>query len=389
MFHFICTYAQKEKKTMGQNKVKIPVCSPKIGEGEVQKVTECLRSTWVSGISEYVDKFEEKFSKYCGCKYGVATNSCTTALHLALVTLGIGKKDEVIVPTLTMIANVNAITYTGAKPVLVDSEFRTWNIDVSKIDKKISNNTKVIMPVHTYGHPVDMDPVLELCKKNDLYVVEDAAEAHGAVYKGKKTGGIGVMGCFSFYGNKIITTGEGGMIVTNNEEFAEKARWLRAHAFSKEGRHFYHEALGYGYRMSGLQAALGLAQLENINEFVSVRRNNAKRYNYLLSELEEKITLPPEAPWAKNVYWMYSVLIQDKFGISRDELMKKLELDGIETRTFFYPIHAQPIYAKQYQGENFPVADELSMKGINLPSGNNLTADEVTYVCECVKKYAR
>jgi perosamine synthetase len=370
------------------NNLKIPVCAPKIGEGEVEYVIKCIRSGWVSGVSKFVEEFEEKFANYCGCKYGVATNSGTTALHLALVTLNIKTGDEVIIPTFTMIATANAVTYTGAKPVLVDAELSTWNIDTSKIEDKITKRTKAIMPVHTYGHPVDLDPIVELAKKYDLYIVEDAAESHGAEYKGKKTGCIGDIGCFSFYANKIITTGEGGMIVTNNEELAEKARWLRAHAFGKHGKHFYHEALGFGYRMSALQAALGLAQLEHIDEFISIRRNNAKLYNSLLSELGEKIALPPEAPWAKNVYWMYSILIQDNFGISRDELMKRLELEGIETRTFFYPIHVQPIYEKQYRGEHFPVADELSRKGINLPSGNNLTANEVTYVCECIKKYA-
>jgi perosamine synthetase len=370
-------------------RIRIPICDPKIDENDIQRVVECIQSTWVSGISKYVEEFEEAFAKYCNCKYGVATNSGTTALHLALATLNIKPGDEVIIPTFTMIATANAVTYTGAKPVLVDADENTWNLDTSKIEDKINEHTKAIIVVHTYGHPADMDPIIELAEKYNLYVIEDAAEAHGAEYKGKRVGSIGDIGCFSFYANKIITTGEGGMVVTNNEELAEKARWLRAHAFGRYGKHFYHEALGFGYRMSGLQAALGLAQLERIDEFISIRRNNAKLYNSLLSELGEKITLPPEAPWAKNVYWMYSILIEDNFGMSRDELMKRLEYEGIETRTFFYPIHVQPIYAKQYQGESFPVANELSRKGINLPSGNNLTADEIEYVCECIKKYAK
>lgn len=364
--------------------IRIPVCAPKIGEDEIKNVMECIQSTWISGISEYVKEFEERFAKYCGCKCGVATNSGTTALHLALATLGIEKGDEVIIPTFTMIATANAITYTGAKPILVDSELNTWNIDLSKVEGKITKHTKAIMPVHTYGHPADMDPILEFAEKFGLYIVEDAAEAHGAEYKGRRTGSIGDMGCFSFYANKIITTGEGGMVVTNNEELAEKAHWLRDHAFGRHGNHFYHEALGFGYRMSALQASFGLAQLKHIDEFVSTRRSNAKLYNSLLSELEGKITLPPEAPWARNVFWMYSILIQDSFGMTRDGIMKMLELEGIETRTFFYPIHVQPIYAKQSMNENFPVADALSRKGMNLPSGNNLTADEITYVCECI-----
>jgi perosamine synthetase len=371
------------------SKIIIPVCSPQFGENEVQRVAECVRSTWVSGISKYVEEFEDKFAKYCNCKYGIATNSGTTALHLALAALGIGNRDEVIIPTFTMIATANVVTYTRANIALVDAESETWNIDVSKLEEKVTKRTKAIIPVHTYGHPANMDTILDFAKKHRLYVIEDAAEAHGAEYKGRRIGSIGDVGCFSFYANKIITTGEGGMIVTNNEELAEKARWLRAHAYGRQGMHFYHEALGFGYRMSGMQAALGLAQLERIDEFISIRRKNAKLYNSLLSELEKKIILPPEASWAKNVYWMYSILIQDRFGISRDELIKKLELEGIETRTFFYPIHVQPIYAKQYRGQSFPVADELSIKGINLPSGNNLTADEVTYVCECIKKYVK
>lgn len=368
--------------------MKIPVCAPKIEDVDVDYVTECVKSTWISGVSEYVERFEERFARYCYCKYGVATNSGTTALHVALSALDIKRGDEVIIPTLTMIATANAIVYLGARPVLVDSELETWNIDVTKIEEKITKRTKAIMPVHIYGHPADMDPILELAGKYDLYVIEDAAEAHGAEYKGKKTGGIGNVGCFSFYANKIITTGEGGIIVTNNEELAEKAKWLRAHAFGRHGKHFYHEALGFGYRMSSMQAALGLAQLERIGKFVSIRRKNAQYYNKLLSEMANEITLPPEAPWAKNVYWMYSILIQNGFSLTRDNLMEKLEGEGIETRTFFYPIHTQPIYIKQNQGKSFPIADELSRKGINLPSGNTLTTEEIRYVCNRILKFA-
>ncbi len=368
---------------------RIPVAEPLIGDKELAYVTDVVKSGWVSSQSKYVTEFEEKFSAYCGAKYGIATSSGTAALHLAMATLDIGKDDEVILPTFTMIATANAIAYTGAEPVLVDSELSTWTIDVEKIEEKITAKTKAIVVVDIYGHPVNMDPVLDIAEDHDLYVIEDAAESHGAEYKGRKIGNLGDITCFSFYANKIITTGEGGMLVTNNEEIAEKARWLRGLAFGRFGKHFYHEALGFNYRMSGLQAALGLAQLEQIEKFVSIHRENAKLYNSLLRELGDQVTLPPEAPWAKNVYWMYSILIEDTFGISRDELMKSLENDGIETRTFFYPIHVQPIYAKHFIGEKFPIADELSRKGVNLPSGNSLTAQEVTYICECVKKYAK
>jgi perosamine synthetase len=365
--------------------IRIPVCAPKIGKKEVEYVSKCVRSSWISCLSEYVSEFEDKFAKYCNCKYGIATNSGTTALHLALVTLGIGKGDEVIIPTFTMIATANAVTYTGARLVIIDSEKETWNIDTTKIEEKITKKTKAIMPIHTYGHPCDMDPIKELAEKYNLHIVEDAAEAHGAEYKGKKAGSPGDMGCFSFYANKIITTGEGGMIVTDNEEYAEKARWLRAHAFGRHGKHFYHEAIGFGYRITGMQAALGLAQLENIDNFVKTRRDNAKLYNSLLAELDDKIVLPPEAKWAKNVYWMYSVLTRNK-GV-RDKLMCFLEEKGIETRTFFYPIHQQPIYKHLAKGSSFPVADELSDRGMNLPSGNKLAREEIEYVCDSITAF--
>jgi len=287
-----------------------------------------------------------------------------------------------------MIATANSISYTNAKPMLIDSESNTWNMDVNKIEKNITEKTKVIMPVHTYGHPVDMDVVNYIADKYDLFIIEDAAEAHGALYKGRKIGSISDLSCFSFYANKIITTGEGGIIVTNNKDLAEKAKWLRAHAYGREGKHFYHEAIGFGYRLSGLQAALGLSQLSRIDKFISIRRRNAKLYEEYLSGLEEKITLHPEASWAKNVYWMYSILVNDEFGLSRNNLMKKLMLDGIETRTFFYPIHVQPIYYHIAIGKKFPVADNLSQKGINLPSGNTLTSEEIQYVCECIIKHS-
>jgi perosamine synthetase len=361
---------------------RIPVCAPKIGEKEVEYVSKCVRSSWISYQSEYVSEFEEKFARFCDCKYGVATNSGTTALHLAMATLGICKGDEVISPTFTMIATANSVTYTGAKPVLVDSEMETWNIDVTKIEEKITKRTKAIMPIHTYGHPCDMDPVMELAEKYDLYVVEDAAEAHGAEYKCRKTGSLGNMGCFSFYANKIITTGEGGMIVTNDEKLAERARWLRAHAFGMHNKHFYHEAIGFGYRITGMQAALGLAQLENIVYFIETRRNNAKFYNSLLVELDDRISLPPEAEWSKSVYWMYSILTKSRN--VRTRLMRFLEEKRIETRTFFYPIHQQPIYQHLAKGSSFPKADDLSKRGMNLPSGNNLTRDDVQYICNSI-----
>ena len=373
------------------SKVKIPVAAPLITGKELEYVKECINSGWISSQSNYVNEFESRFANFCQCEYGVTTNSGTTALHLALSTLNIGSSDEVIIPTFTMIATPNSVMYTGAKPVLVDSEVNHWNIDVNKIEKQITKKTKAIMLVHTYGHPVDMDPILELAKDYNLYVIEDAAEAHGAEYKGKKIGSFGHISCFSFYANKIITTGEGGILVTQDKELAERAKWLRAHAFGKDGKHFHHEELGFGYRMSALQAAFGLGQLDSIENFVDGRRNNAKLYKDLLNNLSlsNKLILQSEASWAKNVYWMFSILTTDSTPISRNQLMDKLASDGIETRTFFYPIHTQPTYSNLTKTHNFPISEYLSKSGINLPSGNNLTVKDIEYVCDKIKNYMK
>jgi perosamine synthetase len=287
-----------------------------------------------------------------------------------------------------MIASANAIDYTGARIVLVDADPTTWNINVEKVRDKVSTKTKAIMPVHIYGHPTDMQPLTELATKRDLAIVEDAAEAHGAEYKGKKVGSIGDVGSFSFYANKIITTGEGGMNTTNDPDLAERMSWLRAHAFGKGGKHFWHEELGFGYRMSALQAAMGLAQMERIEDMIKARRSHARLYDELLSSLaEEELVLPPEEHWAKNVYWMYSILVKNDS--IRDKLMQSLERGGIETRTFFYPVHKQPYYASRFAKEDFPAADDISRRGINLPSGNGLTEEEVSYVCQNVIDFFR
>lgn len=360
----------------------IPVCEPKLGGKELEYVTDCIKTNWISSKGKYITEFEEKFSKYCGAKYGIATSNGTTALHLALASLGIKTGDEVIIPTFTMIATVNSVTYTGAKPVLVDSEPKTWNMDPSEIKKKVTPRTNAIMVMHTYGHPCDMDPIREIAEKHDLYVIEDAAEAHGAEYKGKRTGSLSDAGCFSFYANKIITTGEGGMVVTSDDKIAEMAKLLRDQAF--EPKRFIHRYVGFNYRITNLQAAVGVAQMEIIDESVNTRRRNAQLYNSLLKDVKG-ITLPPDASWAKNVYWMYTVLIEDSFGMSRDDLMEFLKGKGIDTRSAFYPVHAQPVYAKQYAGEKYPVADELSRKGINLPSGNTLTKSQIETVVEAIK----
>jgi len=258
-------------------------------------------------------------------------------------------------------------------------------MNVEHVKTKLTPKTKAIMAVHIYGHPADMDPIMEIAEKHGIWVVEDAAEAHGAEYKGRKAGSLGHVACFSFYANKIITTGEGGMLVTNDEKLAERAKWLRSHAFGKHGKHFWHEEIGFGYRMSALQAALGVAQMEKIEKFVEMRRQRARLYNSMLRNLPG-VTIPAETSWAKNVYRMYSILIEPSFGISRDAVMQKLDMLGVESRTFFYPIHLQPAYRSLFTGERYPAAEELSAKGINLPSGNDLSDEQVQYVCDSLRK---
>lgn len=367
----------------------IPVCEPFLGEKELEYVTDCLKTNWISSKGKYIEEFEQRFANYCGCKYGIATTSGTTALHLAFASLGIGPEDEVIVPTFTMISTAFAVVYTGAKPVLVDAEPETWNINTTKIEEKITPGTKAILPVHIYGHPCDMDPIMEVAERHSLWVIEDAAEAHGAEYKGRKAGSIGHVNCFSFYANKIITTGEGGMVVTNDEKIAEKARSLKDLAFSKE-RRFLHTDLGFNYRMTNIQAAIGLAQFERIGELVERRRVHAYLYNSLLKDTEG-IELPSEKEWAKNVYWMYCILIEDEFGIGRDEVMAKLLESGVETRTMFIPMNQQPVFHKMglFKGDKCPVAEELSRKGMYLPSGTGLSDEQIRYICDTIKNLSK
>jgi perosamine synthetase len=360
----------------------IPVADPRLDGNELRYVTQCVRSGWISSAGRFVREFEEAFARAVGCRHGVACTNGTTALHLALAALGVGPGDEVIVPSFTMIATANAVRYTGATPVLVDSDRDTWNLDPGRLAAAVTARTRGLVVVHTYGHPVDMDAALALAEARGLWVLEDAAEAHGARYRGRPAGSLARAASFSFYANKIVTTGEGGMVTTNDPALAALGRRLRDHAFSDE-RHFWHGYLGYNYRLTSLQAAVGLAQTERLEELVAVRRRNAARYAEGLRRLPG-LTLPVERPWARNVYWMYGVLVEDGFGVSRDELRRRLARRGIETRTFFIPIHLQPIYYEMFRGQRFPVAEELCRRGLYLPSGATLTEAEIAYVCEAV-----
>lgn len=364
---------------------KIPVNEPAISKNALKYVTNCIKTGWISSAGSYLNEFEEKFAKFLGVKQAITTTNGTTALHLALLALGIKKGDEVILPSHTMMSSAAAIVYTGATPVLVDVEPDTWNMDIRQIEEKINKRTKVIMPVHIYGHPVDMDPVVTLAKKYHLYIVEDAAESIGAEYKGKLTGTIGDIGCFSFYANKIITTGEGGMVATNNDKIAKHARLLKDLAHSPQKR-FLHKEIGFNFRMTNMQAALGVAQLEEIKKYIQKKRRMADTYNKELSEIKG-LTLPIERSWAKNVYWMYGIMVEKEFGITRDEFMKRLYQKGIETRTFFIPMHRQPALRRLglFKKEKYPVSDDISRKGLYLPSGLTITVKQIRIVCKAIQ----
>lgn len=374
-----------------QKKLFIPIAAPDLKGNEKKYLDECIKSSWISSKGRFIDLFEEKFAEFIGCKYAVSVANGTVALHLVLVAMGIKKGDEVIVPDLTFIASANAVYYTGATPVLVDVEKETWNLDPDEIEKHITSQTKAIIPVHLYGHPANMLEILRVARKHNLLIIEDAAEAHGAEvnlgYKGKKhdwqkMGTIGDAGIFSFYGNKIITTGEGGMVVTNSKALAQKMRILRDHGQTLEKR-YYHEIIGFNYRMTNMQAAVGLAQLERMEKFLKEKNKIAAYYDKHLENIPG-ITLPPKKDWAKSVYWMYSVLVDKPFKLTRDELMKVLEQNNIETRPFFYPVHLMPPYKLK---NNFPVSEYLSSHGINLPSSILLTGDQLERIVKVIIKH--
>jgi perosamine synthetase len=356
----------------------LPVSDTILDGNERAYLNECIDSNWISSAGSFVERFEKAFADAVGCNFGVACSTGTAALHLALASLGIGHDDEVIIPTFTMIAVANAVQYTGARPILVDAEAATWNIDPSQIELRIGPKTKAIIVAHTYGCPVDLDPIRACVREQGLYLIEDAAEAHGATYRNKPIGSLGDVAAFSFYANKVITTGEGGMVTTNNRKLADKARKLRGHAFS-DLRHFWHEMIGFNYRMTNLQAAVGLAQTERLKELVERRMVNAALYNEALAGIAG-LTLPSIPAERKSVHWMYAILVENDFGCTRDELRHHLARNGIETRTFFIPIHLQPAYREQFAGQSYPVAEDLCRKGLYLPSGPRLSPSNIEYV---------
>lgn len=362
---------------------KIFVAAPTLSGNEKKYVNDCLDSTWISSAGKYITDFEQSFAKYIGVKHAISCSNGTVALHVPLLALNIGPNDEVIVPTLTYIATANAVSYVGAKKVLVDCDPTTWAIDINDLKKKITPKTKAIMVVHLYGHPADMDPIIELAREHNIHIIEDCAESIGATYKSKMTGVFGVISTFSFFGNKVITTGEGGMIVTNNDELDQKMRILKGQGMDPN-RRYWHPVVGYNYRMTNIQAAIGLAQLEQVDKFLDYRRKLAGWYNEELASLKDIITLPYEATWAKHCYWMYTILVNSNQNDNRNQLMNYLANQGIETRPIFYPMHQMPPH---YSELSYPNADDISARGINLPTHTSLTREDVCYIANKIKDY--
>lgn len=371
---------------------------------ELKYVSECLKTNWISSSGSFLERFESEWAKYCGQKYGIAVCNGTVALELAVDACNFPKGSEIILPSFTIISCVQAVTKAGCKPVLVDCDSETYCMQVSRIEAKITDRTVAIMPVHMYGHPVEMKPIMDIAQKHGLVVIEDVAQTQGGEYRGKKCGSFGKLSCFSFYANKNITTGEGGMVLTSDTVIAQRLRKLKNLCFLKSPR-FLHYRLGYNYRMTNIQAALGLAQLENIDRFIERKIDMAKKYSQALVNLP--LQLPMEHKWAKNVIWMYNVLLKedkqsqeffekDWKNISPEEyfrwpaykLMKVLEQAGVQTRPFFIGMHEQPVFHEQglFKGERYPVTEKIARSGFYLPSGQAITDFQIDEVSRALKE---
>lgn len=364
----------------------IPVNEPLLGERELANVTECVRTGWISSAGHFIEEFEARWAEYCGQRYGVAVSNGTVALQIAAACLDLKPGDEVIMPAFTIISCAQAVIYSGGVPVLVDADPHTWCMDVGQVAEKITPRTRAIMPVHIYGHPVNMRPLWDLAQSHGLKIIEDAAEAHGARCYGQRCGGLGDLSCFSFYANKIVTTGEGGMVLTNDAGYAERARSLRNLCFRPE-RRFYHTELGFNFRLTNLQAAIGLAQVERVDELVAAKQRMGQRYNELLAGIPG-LALPVQEPWATNVYWMYGLVLDEGTGLDAVEFARRLRERGVETRPFFLGLHEQPVLqaAGLFHGERYPVSERIARQGLYLPSGLALTDEQMERVAAAVRE---
>jgi perosamine synthetase len=363
---------------------RIPVSAPAFHGKEREYLLDSFDSTWISSNGPYLQKFEEAFASFCHARHAISCSNGTVALHLSLLGAGVGPGDEVIVPDITFIATGNAAVYCGAKPVFADVDPATWNLDPEAVKKAIGPRTKAIIAVHLYGHPADLEPLSAIAREHGLALIEDAAEAHGAEYKGRRVGAIGDIGTFSFYGNKIVTTGEGGMVVTNNDDLAVKIFQMKGQGQDFKKRYWF-PILGYNYRLTNMQAAIGLAQLECIDWHLGERRRVANSYLRLLKDCPF-ITLPVEKPWAKHAYWMFGVMLNRNARCHRDTVMKRLEEMGIETRPFFYPLHTQPVYKDLKSKNDCPVADLVASSGLCLPTWAGLGEEQIAEVSSTLKK---
>jgi len=367
-------------------KQNVPVNTPLLNGNEGKYLLECIETGWISSEGPFIKRFEEGIATRMQRKHGIAVANGTAAIDAAVEALGIGPGDEVIMPAFTIISCISQIVRNGAIPVLVDSDPHTWNMDVSQVEAKITSKTKAIMIVHIFGLPVDVEPLLDIARRHGLKVIEDAAEMHGQTYKGRPCGSFGDLSTFSFYPNKHITTGEGGMIVTNDDNLAEDCRSLRNLCFQAHKR-FVHERLGWNLRMTNMQAALGVAQLERLDEFVERKRNIGHQYSTLLNGLKG-VQLPlPRTDYAENIYWVFGLLIDETTGMDAETAMKQLAERGVGTRPFFCPMHQQPVLLRQglFAGERYPVAERLYKQGFYIPSGMALTQGQIDYVAEQVK----
>ena len=356
----------------------ISVAFPDLRGREAEYVNDCVESTWISSVGHYITDFEQAFAQVAGTRHVVATNNGTTALHLALTALGVGPGDEVVVPTLTYVATANAVRYCGATPVLADVELDTMNLDPADLERRLTDRTVAVIPVHLYGHPADMTAITQVARRHGIAVVEDAAEAHAATVGGRPVGSLGDVGVFSFFGNKIVTTGEGGAVTTDDDDLAERLRRLRGQGMDPARRYWFPE-VGFNYRMTNVAAAIGVAQLERIGELLARRREIAARYSELLGSVSG-LALPGVRPDATRVDWLYTIRVAGLDTEARNHLIELLAEDGVETRPVFYPMHVMPPYASE-PPEHFPVAEQLGAEGLSLPTHTLLTDEDVDTVC--------